>query len=208
MRNPTDRLSEMRSTVVPDKANFKERIEAIQALLVERGIVSANDVRRTMEKMDARSPAIGARVIARAWTDAVFKGRLLKVSKEAIKTLGIDVESWSTLVAVENTDDIHNVIVCTLCSCYPRALLGLPPDWYKSLNYRARVVREPRAVLKEFGLLLPASVIVRVYDSTADMRYLVVPKRPSATEGMSEQELAQLITRDSMIGVAQALPSH
>lgn len=208
MPNPTDRLSETRSTVAPDKANFKERIEAIQALLIERGIVSANDVRRTMEIMDARSPAIGARVIARAWTDAVFKGRLLKDAKEAIKTLGIDVESWSTLVAVENTDDIHNVIVCTLCSCYPRALLGLPPDWYKSLNYRARVVREPRAVLKEFGLLLPASVIVRVYDSTADMRYLVVPKRPSATEGMSEQELAQLITRDSMIGVAQALPSH
>ena len=183
---------------------YEQRVEAIQALLIERGLLSADDVRRAVEDMDARSPAVGARVIARAWVEPPFKQHLLADAKAAIATLGIDVDTWSTLVAVENTSTIHNVVVCTLCSCYPRSLLGVPPDWYKSLNYRARVVKEPRTVLKEFGLELASDIEVRVYDSTADMRYLVIPQRPAGTEGMSEEALAELVTRDSMIGVTQA----
>ena len=183
---------------------YEQRVEAIQALLIEKGLLSADDVRRAVEAMDARSPAVGARVIARAWVDPHFKQHLLADAKAAIATLGIDVDTWSTLVAVENTPTIHNVVVCTLCSCYPRSLLGVPPDWYKSLNYRARVVKEPRTVLKEFGLELASDMEVRVYDSTADMRYLVIPQRPAGTEGLSEEALAELVTRDSMIGVTQA----
>ena len=183
---------------------YEQRVEAIQALLIEKGLMSADDVRRAVEDMDARSPAIGAKVVARAWVDPDFKQHLLKDAKAAIATLDINVDTWSTLVAIENTDTTHNVVVCTLCSCYPRSLLGVPPDWYKSLNYRARVVHEPRTVLKEFGLELTPEIDVRVYDSTADMRYLVIPQRPAGTEGMSEDELADLVTRDSMIGVTQA----
>ena len=182
---------------------YEQRVEAIQALLIEKGLLSADDVRRAVEDMDARSPAVGARVIARAWVDPHFKQHLLADAKAAIATLGIDVDTWSTLVAVENTPATHNVVVCTLCSCYPRSLLGVPPDWYKSLNYRARVVKEPRTVLKEFGLELTPDIEVRVYDSTADMRYLVIPRRPAGTEGLSEDDLAELVTRDSMIGVTQ-----
>lgn len=184
--------------------HYEQRVEAIQALLIEKGLLSADDVRRAVEDMDARSPAVGARVIARAWVDPHFKQHLLADAKAAIATLGIDVDTWSTLVAVENTPTIHNVVVCTLCSCYPRSLLGVPPDWYKSLNYRARVVKEPRTVLKEFGLEFASDIEVRVYDSTADMRYLVIPQRPAGTEGLSEDDLAELVTRDSMIGVTQA----
>ena len=183
---------------------YEQRVEAIQALLIEKGLLSADDVRRAVEDMDARSPAVGARVIAHAWVDPHFKQHLLADAKAAIATLGIDVDTWSTLVAVENTPTIHNVVVCTLCSCYPRSLLGVPPDWYKSLNYRARVVKEPRTVLKEFGLEFAPDIEVRVYDSTADMRYLVIPRRPAGTEGMSEEALTELVTRDSMIGVTQA----
>ncbi len=187
-----------------DLIYYEQRVEAVQALLIEKGLLRADDVRRAVEDMDARSPAVGARVIARAWVDPHFKQHLLADAKAAIATLGIDVDTWSTLVAVENTPTIHNVVVCTLCSCYPRSLLGVPPDWYKSLNYRARVVKEPRTVLKEFGLELAPDIEVRVYDSTADMRYLVIPQRPVGTEGMSEEALAGLVTRDSMIGVTQA----
>ena len=183
---------------------YEQRVEAIQALLIEKGMLAADEVRQAVEDMDARSPAVGAKVIARAWLDPAFKKRLLTDAKAAIAELGIDVDSWSTLVAVENTEAIHNVIVCTLCSCYPRPLLGLPPDWYKSLNYRARVVKEPRTVLKEFGLELESGIDIRVYDSTADMRYLVIPARPAGTQHMSEGELAELVTRDSMIGVTRA----
>ena len=183
---------------------YEQRVEAIQALLIEKGLMSADDVRRAVEDMDARSPAVGARVIARAWVDPHFKQHLLAEAKAAIATLDIDVDTWSTLIAVENTPTIHNVVVCTLCSCYPRSLLGVPPDWYKSLSYRARVVKEPRTVLKEFGLELASDMEVRVYDSTADMRYLVIPQRPAGTEGLSEAALAELVTRDSMIGVTQA----
>lgn len=176
---------------------------AVRALLIEKGVLTAAEIRETVEAMDARSPADGARVVARAWTDPAFRARLLADGSAACRELGIDVGA-TRLVAVENTPEAHNLIVCTLCSCYPRLLLGLPPDWYKSRAYRARAVREPRAVLAEFGTDLPADVAVRVHDSTADMRYLVIPMRPAGTDGLSEPELAALVTRDSMIGVSLA----
>ncbi len=180
---------------------FEWRVEAVQALLIEKGVFTADEVRRQVEEMDDRSPALGAKVIARAWVDPAFKARLLADARSAILELGIDFRQEAALVAVENTAKMHHVVVCTLCSCYPRGLLGYPPDWYKSLNYRSRVVVDPRGVLKEFGTELPTDVEVRVLDSTADMRYLVIPVRPAGTEGMSEEELADLVTRDSMIGV-------
>ena len=183
---------------------FEWRVEAVQALLIEKGILAADEVRRQVEEMDDRSPALGAKVIARAWVDPAFKARLLADARSAILELGIDFRQEAALVEVENAAKVHHVVVCTLCSCYPRGLLGYPPDWYKSLNYRSRVVVEPRNVLREFGLELPTDVEVRVLDSTADMRYLVIPVRPAGTEGKSEEELADLVTRDSMIGVAQA----
>ena len=183
---------------------YEQRVEAIQALLIDKGMLTADEVRQAVEDMDARSPAVGAQVVAHAWVDPAFKQRLLTDAKATIAELGINVDTWSTLVAVENTAATHNVVVCTLCSCYPRSLLGLPPDWYKSLNYRARVVKEPRTVLKEFGLELESGIDIRVYDSTADMRYLVIPARPAGTQHMSEGELAELVTRDSMIGVTLA----
>lgn len=183
---------------------YEKRVCAIQALLIEKGIVTADEVRRAVEDMDARTPALGAKVVAKAWVDPAFKARLLADAKAAVAELGIDTGSLSTLVAIENTETVHNVVVCTLCSCYPRSLLGLPPDWYKSLHYRSRVVVDPRGVLTEFGLELDNNIEVRVYDSTADMRYLVIPVRPPGTEHLSEDELASLVTRDSMIGVARA----
>ncbi len=175
---------------------------AVRELLIEKGHITAEEVRKQVEDMDNRSPVLGARVVARAWTDAAFKQRLLTEGNEAVESLGIDRGLYK-LVVVENTDAVHNVVVCTLCSCYPRWLLGLPPDWYKSRSYRSRTVSEPREVLMEFGTTIPDDVIIRVHDSTADMRYLVLPKQPSATQGWTEEQLAQLVTRDSMIGVAQ-----
>lgn len=174
---------------------------AVRELLIEKGVLSAEAVRREVEKMDARSPAQGARVVARAWGEPVFKARLLELGNDALVDLGLERGPYK-LVVVENTADVHNVVVCTLCSCYPRWLLGLPPDWYKSRNYRSRAVREPRAVLREFGLDLRDEVTVRVHDSTADMRYLVLPERPAGTAGWSEERLASIVTRDCMIGVA------
>ena len=173
---------------------------AMQELLIERGIISADEVRSRMEQFDADFPYRGPRVIAHAWADAAFKTRLLADGKRACAEFGIDLEA-DRLIAVENTPTVHNVIVCTLCSCYPRALLGMPPTWYKSENYRRRVVREPRAVLAEFGTRLPEQVAVRVHDSNADMRYVVVPMLPAGTENWSEDELARIITRDSLVGV-------
>lgn len=174
---------------------------AVRGLLMAKGIVTADEVRRAVEDMDNRTPLQGARVVAKAWTDPEYRKLLLCDGNAACKALGID-EGIYKLVVVENTDEIHNVIVCTLCSCYPRWLLGLPPDWYKSRNYRSRVINEPRDVLREFGTEIPADMVVRVHDSTADMRYLVLPKRPSGTDGWSEDKLAALVTRDSMIGVS------
>jgi nitrile hydratase len=174
---------------------------AVRELLLEKGIVTADEVRRQVEDMDRRTPARGAQVVARAWSDPAFKARLLADGNGALEEIGLDRGPYK-LVVVENSPQVHNVIVCTLCSCYPRWLLGLPPDWYKSRNYRSRMVREPRAVLHEFGLDLPDAAAVRVHDSTADMRYLVLPARPAATAGWSEAQLAAIVTRDTMIGVA------
>lgn len=193
------------STQDHSEGSYYEQLTwAIHSLLVEKGVLSADAVRAQIEDMDSRTPAMGAKVIARAWVDPAFRARLLANAKEAVAELGIDSGSSPVLVAVENTAGVHNVIVCTLCSCYPRSLLGRPPDWYKSLSYRSRVVVDPRGVLKEFGLELEPDVEVRVFDSTADMRYLVIPQRPAGTEHMHEEELAQLVTRDSMIGVTRA----
>ena len=187
-----------------DTLTYWRRLEiAVRELLIEKGITSADEVRRQVEDMDGRTPAQGARVVARAWVDESFRQRLLNDSAGAVRELGIEPGPYK-LVVVENTADTHNMVVCTLCSCYPRWLLGLPPDWYKSRSYRARAVSEPRAVLHEFGTELAPAVVIRVHDSTADMRYLVLPRRPAATAGWSEERLAALVSRDAMIGVAEA----
>ena len=172
---------------------------AMRELLIEKGITTPAEIAAQIDAMDARSPAQGAAVVARAWTDDAFKSRLLNDAAEASREMGFDIGPLK-LIAMENTPQIHNIIVCTLCSCYPRNLLGLPPDWYKTRAYRSRVVSEPRAVLREFGVELPDSTQIRVHDSTADMRYIVLPARPSGTEDLSEADLAKLVTRDSMIG--------
>ncbi|MGE5147672.1 MAG: nitrile hydratase subunit alpha [Candidatus Eiseniibacteriota bacterium] len=174
---------------------------AVRELLIEKGIITPEGVRKAIEAMDARGPHLGAAMVARAWVDPAYKQRLLANGSAAARELGLEVGPMHLLV-VENTPKTHNMIVCTLCSCYPRMILGIPPLWYKSREYRSRAVREPRAVLAEFGTALPEGVEVRVHDSTADMRYLVLPMRPAGTEGMSEAALAELVTRDSMIGVA------
>lgn len=182
---------------------YRAMEEAVRELLIEKGLVTAEDIRREIENMDARNPANGARAVARAWADPAFKARLVASPKEAVAEIGHDIGPMR-LVVLENTPAVHNMVVCTLCSCYPRWLLGTPPDWYKSRAYRSRAVREPRAVLREFGLEIAADREVRVHDSTADMRYLVLPMRPDGTDGMGEEELAALVGRDAMIGVAEA----
>jgi nitrile hydratase len=174
---------------------------SLRELLVEKGVLTQAQVEEAVEDMRNRTPERGARVVARAWVDAEFKKRLLADGPGACESLGIDVPKLR-LVVVENTPQVHNAIVCTLCSCYPRMLLGIPPDWYKSRNYRSRMVREPRAVLAEFGLSIPQEVQIRVHDSTADMRYMVLPMRPAGTQGWSEERLASIVGRDCMIGVA------
>lgn len=173
----------------------------LRELLTEKGILSEAQIEAEVENMRSRTPERGGRVVARAWMDPEFKAFLLRDGTKAVESLGLDVPALK-LVVVENTAQVHNAIVCTLCSCYPRMLLGIPPDWYKSRAYRSRMVREPRAVLAEFGLVLGEDIQVRVHDSTADMRYLVLPMRPAGTEGWDEDRLAALVTRDSMIGVA------
>ncbi len=174
---------------------------SLRELLVEKGVVSEQAVRTALEDVRGRTPERGARVVARAWCDPEYKARLLENGTRAVESLGLDVPALK-LVVVENTPQVHNVIVCTLCSCYPRMLLGIPPEWYKSRNYRSRVVREPRSVLAEFGTKIAKRVQIRVHDSTADMRYLVLPMRPKGTERWSEERLASLVTRDCMIGVS------
>ena len=181
---------------------YWQRMEiAVRELLVEKGVTTAAEINAQIALMDARSPAQGARVVARAWDDPEFKARLLADGSAAMEEMGIDPDGLK-LVVVENTSRVHNVVVCTLCSCYPRNLLGLPPDWYKTRAYRSRTVKEPRAVLGEFGLELAEDVRVQVHDSTADMRYLVLPRRPAGTEGWDAEALAGIVTRDCMIGVA------
>ena len=179
------------------------RVRALEELLVEKGVVDREEVRDAIDRLVSRSPADGARLVARAWTDDRFKQRLLADAREAAHELGLDPGPSPVVFAVENTETVHHVVVCTLCSCYPRALLGPPPDWYKSLPYRSRAVSDPRGVLREFGVELDDDVEVRVLDSTADIRYLVIPRRPPGTEQLGEDELAALVTRDAMIGVAQ-----
>ena len=181
-------------------SQYEVMSRAMQELLEAKGVVTADEIRRRMEIFEEDFPYRGSRVIARAWADPAFKARLLKDGKAACAEMGVELEA-TRLIAVENTPDVHNVIVCTLCSCYPRELLGMPPTWYKSDNSRARVVREPRAVLKEFGTGLPDHITVRVHDSNADMRYVVIPMRPRETKGWSEEQLAEILTRDTLVGV-------
>ena len=176
--------------------------EAIRSLLIEKGVLTGQEIAAQVDLMDSRSPALGAKVVARAWADPAFKRRLLEDTRVALAELGIDIGTLAEFRTVENTAKVHNVIVCTLCSCYPKMLLGVPPAWYKSLAYRSRTVVDPRGVLAEFGVELPKGVEVRVHDSTADLRYIVLPMRPKGTRDWSEEQLAALVTRDSMIGTA------
>ena len=183
-------------------SHYARRAQAIEALLIEKGVCTADEVQRAMDTTEARSPADGARVVAHAWADPGFKSRLLEDPRAALAELGYSLpEAGTQITVVENNDRVHHLVVCTLCSCYPRNLLGRPPDWYKSFAYRSRAVIDPRGVMREFGLELDESVEVRVLDSTADMRYLVLPRRPAGTEKLDESELAKLVCRDSMIGV-------
>jgi len=183
------------------------RIYAIRELLLEKGVLTEKDIRCQIEYQEARSPANGAKLVARAWIDPAFKRRLIADPKAASTELGIDATSINEFVVLENTERLRHMVVCTLCSCYPRPILGRPPDWYKSFNYRQRAVNDPRGVMREFGLVVSDDVEVRVHDSTADIRYLVLPLRPKDTESLNEVELARLVTRDSLIGVADPLPA-
>ena len=186
-----------------EEPSAARRVRALEELLVSKGMVRREDVRRMIDWLVSRTPADGARLVARAWVDSQFKSRLLGDARAAALELGLDPGPSPVVIAMENTAAVHHMVVCTLCSCYPRALLGPPPDWYKSLPYRSRAVSDPRGVLAEFGVELDDDVELRVLDSTADIRYLVIPRRPTGSGEMSEQELAALVTRDSMIGVAQ-----
>src|SRR5438445_3197528 len=180
---------------------YGKRIYAIRELLIDKGVLTADDIQAQIDYMEARSPANGARLVARAWVDPAFKQRLLSEPKAACAEMGIDASGLVEFVVLENTERIHNLVVCTLCSCYPRPILGRPPDWYKSFAYRSRAVVEPRGVMREFGTELPLDVEVRVFDSSADMRYLVLPRRPAGTENLPQDELAALGTRDSLMRV-------
>jgi nitrile hydratase len=185
-----------------DAPGFYEIMEtAVRELLVEKRLIGPDEIRRQIEVLDSRSPALGAKVVARAWVDPAFRSRLLADGRAACEELGISFYDDTGLIVLENTESVHNLIVCTLCSCYPRPVLGLPPDWYKLKPYRARAVAEPRAVLAEFGTVIPDDVEIRVSDSTAAVRFLVLPRRPANTEDCSEEQLAALVTRDAMIGV-------
>ena len=181
------------------------RAKALESLLVEKGLLASDAVDALVEAYEKDiGPMNGSKVVARAWTDPEYKQRLLENGTDAIEELGYGGLEGSKIVVIENTDDIHNMVVCTLCSCYPWPVLGLPPNWYKSLEYRSRAVSQPRTVLKEFGLELEESVEIRVWDSTADVRYLVLPQRPDGTDDMTEEQLIELASRDSMVGVAKA----
>jgi nitrile hydratase len=179
------------------------RVRALESLLLEKGILAPDAVGRVIQRYEGDTgPLVGARVVARAWTDPTYKRLLLENSQAALATFGVD---YAMLVVVENTPAVHNVIVCTLCSCYPWPVLGLPPTWYKMPAYRSRAVNEPRAVLREFGLEIPPEREIRVWDSSAEMRYMVLPERPAGTDGLGEGELVPLITRDALIGVAKVV---
>ncbi len=187
-----------------DEPAAAARVRALEGLLVEKGVITREEVRARIDWLVSRTPADGARLVARAWIDEDFKERLLADARAAALELDLDPGEAPQVIALENTANVHHMVVCTLCSCYPKALLGPPPDWYKSLPYRSRAVSDPRGVLREFGLTLEDDVEVRVVDSTADIRYLVVPRRPEGSEALDEDALAELVTRDSMIGASQA----
>src|SRR5216117_1007136 len=183
------------------------RVKALESLLVEKGLVDPAALDVLIDTYETKvGPRNGARVVARAWVDPAYKTRLLADARSAVAELGYQGRGGEEIMALENTPKVHNLVVCTLCSCYPWPVLGLPPVWYKSAPYRSRAVLDPRGVLREFGLEVPDDVEVRVWDSTSEMRYLVLPERPEGTEGMSESALAELVTRDSMIGVARVKP--
>ena len=182
------------------------RVRALETLLTEKGYIDPPALDELIETYETKiGPKNGARVVARAWADADYRNRLLQDATSAIAEFGFTGRQGEHMVAVENTDQTHNMVVCTLCSCYPWTVLGLPPVWYKSAPYRSRAVRDPRGVLDEFGVKLPDAIEVRVWDSTAEIRYLVIPKRPAGTDGWSEERLADLVTRNSMIGTGLAL---
>ncbi len=182
------------------------RAAAMQALLIEKGVCTLEDILTMADKIDSRSPKDGAKILAHAWVDPEYKKRLLADAEAAFLELGYDLpETSPTITVVENTNEVHNMAVCTLCSCFPRAIIGRPPAWYKELAYRSKVVVDPRGVLQEFGTVIDEAVQVKVIDSSADYRYLVLPMRPAGTEGMTEEQLAELITQESMIGVGLAL---
>lgn len=185
---------------VDETERYQLMTTALKELLIEKGLIDAEVVRRGIEFLDAQEEGDGGKIIARAWSDPDFKARLLEDGTAAVAEMGFPMGD-AELIVVENTDEVHNLLVCTLCSCYPRTILGLPPDWYKSKSYRARAVIEPRSVLEEFGTDVPKEKAVRVHDSNADMRYLVLPQRPEGTEGWSEEQLAAIVTRDTMVGV-------
>ena len=188
--------------IATERPGYYEVLEtALRELLIEQRLIGADEIRRQIEVLDSRTPALGAKVVARAWTDPAFRARLLADGRAACEEFGISFYDDTGLIVLENTERVHNLIVCTLCSCYPRPVLGLPPDWYKQKPYRARAVIEPRAVLAEFGTIIPEDVEIRVSDSTAAVRYLVLPMRPAGSEEYSEEALAGLVTRDAMIGV-------
>ena len=188
----------------PDTSNSDTALlaDALRLVLIDKGVFSAHDVQDQLSLMDTRSDRNGAAMVARAWVDADYRAAMMADSAAAAKQLGYDTKG-TPLVVLENTNDVHNVIVCTLCSCYPVTLLGPSPEWYKSKAYRGRVVRDPRSVLDEFGTSIGAVREVRVHDSTADMRYMILPQRPAGTDGLSEAALAHLVTRNGLIGVAE-----
>jgi nitrile hydratase len=186
-----------------DETEIENRTRALESLLIEKGHITTEAIDATLQQVEQDiGPLLGARVVAHAWVDPAFKARLLEDAPSALKEIGID-PGGTHLVVVENSPAVHNVVCCTLCSCYPWKLMGLPPTWYKSPPYRSRVVIDPRGVLSEFGLHVPASVEVRVWDSTSDCRYMVLPERPAGTESLGEEELVALVSRDSMVGVAE-----
>ena len=204
----------MQQSTAPSSAPGEEseaalRVRAIEAILTEKGLIDPKAVDLLIDTFEHKvGPRNGAKVIAKAWTDPEYKKRLLNDATSAIKELGFSGLQGENMVVLENTASVHNIVVCTLCSCYPWPTLGLPPIWYKSAPYRARAVSEPRAVMKEFGAEVPADVEVRVWDTTAELRYLVLPQRPQGTESMTEQQLVEIVTRDSMIGVTRDLVAH
>jgi nitrile hydratase len=201
LNTPSPQVSLPRS-----QAEIAARVKALESIMIEKGIMTTEAVDRFAEIYENEvGPQLGASVVAKAWSDPAFKKRLVEDATEACAELGIGGLQGEDMVVVENTDTVHNVIVCTLCSCYPWPVLGLPPNWYKQPAYRSRIVREPRTVLREdFGYEIPDSVEIRIWDSSSEMRYWVLPQRPEGTDGMSEQDLAGLVTRDSMIGVGPA----